>query len=159
MKTTLIIGTILLAITIAGCDHTSGIARRIQERSGVYARLTPDHQNKIEQGIIEVGFSTDMVYMALGRPQRTWEKTQPEGRVSIWTYRNMILPAESMALMTLNHPSRHGYTPGQTSANAPRSAGGGSGPEPSVDGLPDLPTETLHVFFLNEIVYEMKVET
>ena len=148
---------LILALASSGCDPASGIATRISERSAVFTQLTPDQKAKIEQGVVEIGFTADMVYMAMGRPQKVTEKTVPLGQVAMWTYRN-FLPNTSLSLLSDNHPSRHGYTSGQTSANAPRSGGAGSGPEPSIDGMPDLPLETLHVFLLNGRVCELKIE-
>jgi len=159
MKTNPVHGLLLLLIlSHAGCDPASGIATRITERSAVFTQLTSEQKTKIEQGVVEIGFTADMVYMAMGRPQNITEKDLPLGHVSMWTYQN-FLPNNSMSLLTANHPSRHGYTSGQTSANAPRSSGAGNGPEPSIDGMPDLPTETLYVFLLNGRVCELKIES
>jgi len=159
MKTNPVHGLVLiLALATAGCDPASGIATRIAERSAVFTQLTPDQKAKIEQGIVEIGFTADMVYMAMGRPQKVTEKRVAAGQVAMWTYRN-FLPTTSLSLLTDNHPGRHGYTSGRTSANAPRSGGVGNGPEPSIDGMPDLPLETLHVFLLNGRVCELKLES
>ena len=160
MKTNPVHGLVLLILVLAsaGCDPASGIATRIAEKSAVFTQLTPEQKSKIEQGVIEIGFTSDMVYMAMGRPQKITEKNLPLGHVAMWTYRN-FLPTSSLSLLTANHPSRHGYTSGQTSANAPRSSGAGSGPEPTLDAMPDLPLETLHVFLLNDRVCELKVES
>ena len=159
MKTNPVLGLLLILVLAGtGCDPASGIATRIAEKSAVFTQLTPEQKAKIEQGVVEIGFTADMVYMAMGRPQKITEKQLPAGQVAMWTYRN-FLPTTSMSLLTVNHPSRHGYSPGQTSANAPRNSGAGNGPEPSIDGMPDLPLETLHVFLLNDRVCELKVES
>jgi hypothetical protein len=164
MKSTFAAGAALaLVLLLAGCDSTSGITARIQEKSTAFAQLTPAQKKNIEGGEIEIGFTTDMVYMALGKASKVKEKTAPEGTVVMWTYNNYF-PSVAVSALTLNDPSRQGYRTGQTSPNAPRSASGiadtrSSGPEPSVDSMANIPSETLHVFFLNGVVFDIKLES
>ena len=70
-----------LAILLAGCDATSGTAARIQEKSAVFAQLTPEQKKNIEEGAIEHGYTTDMVYMALGKPTKSREKSRASPRL------------------------------------------------------------------------------
>lgn len=165
MKTAIFGGAALAcAVFVAGCNSNpkSGIALRIQEKSAVFAQLTPEQKKNIEGGAIEVGFTTDMVYMALGKPYKEREKSAPEGKVVMWTYHNYY-PAVAASQLSLNDPSRHGYRSGQLSPNAPRnpvsiSSTAPSGPEASVDTIADIPSETLHVLFLNGVVFDIKLE-
>ena len=76
---------LLLLLVLAGCGFNP-IARRIEEKSAAYARLGSDQQTKIRQGVIEVGFTADMVYMALGHPAKTTLRPTPDGPVGIWIY-------------------------------------------------------------------------
>ncbi|MDD2765456.1 MAG: hypothetical protein PHE83_15955 [Opitutaceae bacterium] len=71
------------ALVLAAC---STVDSRIQENPGVFAKLDPATQAKIKQGIIELGFTTDMVYIALGRPDETREHVDAGGRETIWKY-------------------------------------------------------------------------
>lgn len=155
MKKTALLGAIA-ALALVACQSTTGIPARIQEKSAVFSRLTDAQQRKIEKGVIEVGYTTDMVYMALGQPQKIREEKLPEGRETTWIYENFALPT-AMVLLRPTHPSRHGLNPVYAATNTSISFGGRGGPEPSVDAIPDLPTETLHVIFINGVVFEMKV--
>lgn len=168
MKSIVTIGTALLAaIALAGCDATSGTAARIQEKSAAYAQLTPEQKKNIEEGAIEHGYTMDMVYMALGKASKTREQTAPEGTVVMWTYNNYY-PTVTASAVTLNNPSRRrlNYQLSSTFANnqptgpsAPSlSSTKPAGPEAGIDNLPDVPSETLHVLFLDGKVFQIKLE-
>jgi hypothetical protein len=147
---------------LAGCDASSGVAARIQEKSAVFAQLTPKQKKNIEEGVIEHGYTTDMVYMALGKPSKVREKAAPEGTVLMWTFNNYF-PTVAVARLSLNDPSRK-YRSAQISPNAPGnpvsiSSTKPSGPEPGVDSLGDIPSETLHVLFFDGKVFQIKLES
>jgi hypothetical protein len=155
------IAALAAAMMLTGCDASSGITSRIQEKSALFAQLTPEQKKNIEEGAIEMGYTTDMVYMALGKPSKVREKTAPEGTVLMWTFYNYF-PTVAVARLSLNDPSRK-YRPGQISPNAPGnsvsiSSTKPSGPEPGVDSLGDIPSETLHVLFLDGKVFQIKLE-
>ena len=162
MKSIFTFGAALVAaIMLTGCDATSGVTARIQEKSAVFAQLTPEQKKNIEEGAIEYGYTTDMVYMALGKPSKVKEKAAPEGTVLMWTFNNYY-PTVAVSQLAMNDPSRH-YKAGQLSANAPRNETSLSstkpvGPEPGVDSLADIPSETLHVLFLEGKVFQIKLE-
>ncbi|MBX3750412.1 MAG: hypothetical protein KF897_10010 [Opitutaceae bacterium] len=160
-------GLILVAGILAGCDATTGVAGRIQEKSAVYAQLTAEQKKNIETGTIEYGYTADMVYMALGKPSKVREKAAPEGTVLMWTYNNYY-PSVAVVQMALNDPSRK-YRAAPLSTNYPGTGPGGtsapsisstkpSGPEPGVDSLAEVPSETLHVLFLDGKVFQIKLE-
>ena len=168
MKYSISLGAALaVAILLAGCDATSGVTARIQEKSAVFAQLTPEQKKNIEEGAIEYGYTTDMVYMALGKPSKVKEKAAPEGTVLMWTFNNYF-PTVAVSQLALNDPSRK-YKAPPLSTNYPREGPGGttapsisstkpSGPEPGVDSLGDIPSETLHVLFLDGKVFQIKLE-
>jgi hypothetical protein len=167
MKFTVTFGAALLAtILLAGCDATSGVTARIQEKSAVFAQLTPDQKKNIEEGAIEYGYTTDMVYMALGKPTKVKEKAAPEGTVLMWTFNNYY-PTVAVSQLAMNAPGRK-YREPTMSANTPDSGSNvkspglsstkPSGPEPGVDSLADIPSETLHVLFLEGKVFQIKLE-
>ncbi len=161
MKNTLILGLALATVILAGCDATSGISARIQEKSAIFEALSPEQKKAIAEGAIEYGDTADMVYMALGKPSKTREKTTPEGTVTMWTYNNYF-PTVAVSRLSMNDPSRK-YRPGQVSPNTPGnpvsiSSTKPSGPEPGVDSLADIPSETLHVLFLDGKVFKIALE-
>ncbi|MBV5332683.1 hypothetical protein JZU54_03780 [bacterium] len=120
---------LVLAVLISGCDASSGKTARIQEKSAVFAQLTPEQKKSIESGSIEVGYTADMVYMALGKPSKVKSKESPEGKTEMWTYNNFA-PAASASHLSLGDPSRDA----------------------------SMPTETLYVFFHKGAVADIKVE-
>jgi hypothetical protein len=145
MKSLFTLGTALLAvIALVGCDASSGTAARIQEKSAAFAQLTPEQKQRIEAGSIERSYTTDMVYMALGKPSKVKEKASPEGTVLMWTYNNFYS----------NNPD---FAPG---ADRPErfSSGRSVGREQGVDNVAELPPETLYVLFLEGKVIQIKLE-
>ena len=74
---------VLLLGLSAGC---SSIASRIQEKSATFAALDAATQAKIQHGRVELGFTPDMVYMALGQPDETRVKTTSQATRTIWIY-------------------------------------------------------------------------
>ena len=76
--------TLLLAVTfLAGCNT---FERRAQKKADVFARLSPETQSRLENKIIHVGDSTDMVYIALGSPDETQTTTTAAGDTLTWIY-------------------------------------------------------------------------
>lgn len=94
MKTPLVL-TILTALLLAGCN-TSGTSARIEEKSAIFAALTPEQQQAIQTGAINVGFTTDMVYLSLGQPSKIETKASADGPVTVWTY-TRFYPTEGVA--------------------------------------------------------------
>lgn len=72
-----------LLLFLAGC---STVDSRIKEKSGVFDALDPATQEQLRQGMVEVGNTTDMVYIALGRPDVKREIVTAGGRDEIWIY-------------------------------------------------------------------------
>ena len=52
----------------------------------MFARLDPATQARIRQGLIGLGFTPDMVYIALGRPDEIHSRIAAAGRTTVWTY-------------------------------------------------------------------------
>lgn len=77
-----LLSLVLLAL-LAGC---STVDKRIQEKSVLFAGLDVATQEKLRQGIVEIGFTTDMVYIALGEPDDKREKISATGRELTWVY-------------------------------------------------------------------------
>ncbi len=83
MRSLLRLLAVILALGPAAC---STIHSRIEEKPDVFAKLDPATQAKIKQGIIDVGFTPDMVYIALGKPDQARERVTAAGRQTIWIY-------------------------------------------------------------------------
>jgi hypothetical protein len=67
----------------AGCQTVDD---RIREKPAVFANVDKATQNKIKQGIIDLGFSQDMVYLALGKPDQQHESVTATDRSLTWLY-------------------------------------------------------------------------
>jgi len=68
---------------LAGCQTVDD---RIKEKPDAYSKLDAATQNKIKQGIIDIGYTEDMVYLALGKPDQKRESISAEGRKETWIY-------------------------------------------------------------------------
>ena len=73
----------LVAALLVGCSTP---ASRIRKNPALFGTFPPDVQEKVKQGKIEVGFTKDMVLMALGRPQRIATRTTQADKTVVWSY-------------------------------------------------------------------------
>lgn len=84
MKKTFFYPIALLLLTLAGCDT---FERRSHEQANTFERLSPEERDKLKRGVIEVGNTPEMVYIALGRPDEKHESTKADGTESVWIYK------------------------------------------------------------------------
>ncbi|HWZ94855.1 MAG TPA: hypothetical protein VNW30_06635 [Opitutaceae bacterium] len=82
-----------LLLALAGCNT---IDHRISEKQAVFNRLDPQAQDKIRQGIVEIGYTQDMVYIALGPPDARHEKVTGKGDETTWIYKTYYEQYEGM---------------------------------------------------------------
>jgi hypothetical protein len=68
---------------VAGCES---VDTRIQQNPQLFASLDAATQNKIKQGIIDIGYTEDMVYLALGAPDQKREARTATGSQTVWIY-------------------------------------------------------------------------
>ena len=147
----------------AGCDE--GTEGRIREKREVFAKLGAAVQHRVVDGIIEVGDSADVVYMAIGAPARMKSKQTSQGRAEMWVYQHAV-SANGVARMMINNPNSRVYVTSLSSPNSPGAVmpGRRSGPLPGGDLIPTLDApevevNTLYVFFLGDRVVEIKLAT
>ena len=76
----------LLFLAAVGCVSTP--ASRIKKDPQLFASLAPDIQTKVQRGEIEIGFTREMVRLALGLPRQVNIRTTESGEAEIWTYVN-----------------------------------------------------------------------
>ncbi len=158
-----------LACLLAGCTTLSPSAQtqaRIQEKSEAFNKLTPQQQGNILGGAIERGNTMDMVYMALGKPQRI--VTSADGLKAMWVYVEYYT-ANGPAKYSLNNPNTK-YTSQVVAANTPFAGGPGlkavAPAEFSATGgahsqsldLPDMKEKTIYIFFHLGKVAEIKLD-
>jgi len=74
---------LLALLLVAGCET---IDTRIKQNPELFAKLDAATQEKIKQGIIDLGFTPDMVHLALGEPDQKRERRSTEGAEMVWVY-------------------------------------------------------------------------
>jgi hypothetical protein len=55
--------------------------------SGVYNSLPPAEQQRLQRGLISIGDSPEMVYIALGNPDERRDVVTADGARTTWVYR------------------------------------------------------------------------
>ncbi|MGC4071442.1 MAG: hypothetical protein QM760_02770 [Nibricoccus sp.] len=80
MKTPLVLFSCLAALVLA---RTSTVESRIEEKSHVFNTLSPDAQAHIKQGLVDIGYTQDMVYMAMGKADRVTERANEGGTETV----------------------------------------------------------------------------
>jgi hypothetical protein len=78
--------TLMLATSLGFITGCQTVESRIKERPEVFANADYATQDKIKQGIIEIGFSEDEVYLALGKPNEKRQTVTSDGKTSTWIY-------------------------------------------------------------------------
>lgn len=157
MKSLNVAGVLVLCVGafFAGCE-SGGVSSRIQEKSGAFGSLPPEQQAVIKDGMIDVGFTEDMAYMALGRPTTKETGTNSEGKtMTTWVYRKFFGKAGSATPMLYSPSNRM-----QQVVVSPQSAEKGGkhaapslfsttgGPQTNLD-VPDMVPQKLTVFFVD----------
>jgi hypothetical protein len=92
------IALIACAVLLTGCEFDNGIALRAKEKPEAYAKLQVWQKRFIEKGVIAKGFTSDMVYIAMGHPTKLETRELPEGHAELWSYKNYY-PNEMQATM------------------------------------------------------------
>ena len=73
----------LVALLFSGCNT---INHRIEEKSAAFSAADAATQEKIRQGVVAVGYTPDLVYIALGNPDRKRHHTSKDGEEETWIY-------------------------------------------------------------------------
>ena len=83
---------ILMLVAAAALVATTGCttpATRIKANQQLFASIAPANQELIKQGKIALGFTPDMVRLALGEPDIIAQHTDASGTSEIWRYQNL----------------------------------------------------------------------
>jgi hypothetical protein len=68
----------------AGCASTP--ASRIEKQKAAFDSWPADVQQKVSAGQVAVGFTPEMVRVALGEPDRVSTRTTEKGQGEVWSY-------------------------------------------------------------------------
>jgi hypothetical protein len=109
---------VLLVLLVTGCA-TDDTTARTQEKSAVYATLGHREKRFIAKGRIAVGFTADMVYMAMGHPSKVKPVTISGETAELWIYDNYYPPVNAFHMRYSDFGPELPYQP-----------------VPSVNGLP-----------------------
>jgi hypothetical protein len=80
MKSLLLLGAILI---LAGCSTPQSRARA---NADLMATFPPEVQARVEAGEVDLGFTEDMVMVAMGRPDRRLSQVTAAGQTTTWVY-------------------------------------------------------------------------
>lgn len=79
---------VLALLTLALLAACSSPESRIASRRGVFDQFPAEVQAKIRAGQVGVGFTTEMVQLALGEPDRKFTRKTEGGDTEVWGYRS-----------------------------------------------------------------------
>lgn len=74
---------VLIVGLLAACGSPDA---RIKRNQGVFDALPPAEQALIREGKVGIGFTPDMVRLAVGDPDQRWIRTDAAGDTEIWSY-------------------------------------------------------------------------
>lgn len=86
LRPTTIVTLCSLLLALAGCANAA--RSRLESRPAAAAALDPATREKIKQGIVEAGFTPEMVYFALGQPTSPFNASIDQMRDGVWKYSN-----------------------------------------------------------------------
>jgi hypothetical protein len=78
--------TLMLAASLGFLSGCQSVDDRIKQKPEAFAKLDAATQDKIKQGIIDLGFSEDAVFFALGAPDQKRESIRADGKTTTWIY-------------------------------------------------------------------------
>lgn len=82
---------IVCAAALVGCSTP---ASRIKKNPALFNSFPPEVQTKVSNGQVDVGFTKDMVAMALGRADRTYTRKTAAGSSEVWAYTSFYVTTE-----------------------------------------------------------------
>ena len=147
------------ALACASCQHPR--AARIEEHAALFASLDPATQRIIRDGLPDYGFTPELVYMALGKPNRKTAGDSEHGNTETWVYRNFVYASTGAVRMSANVPGSKPYGPviSSTAPGGPSLSSTKAGPvQATIGDGSDAPIGTLFVQFLNGRVVAIRIE-
>ena len=83
MKHFLLLLTTVLLLAASGCATPES---RIKKNQALFDSFPAEVQEKVKAGQIDIGFTADMVAIALGKPGRVYQRKTTEGETEVWSY-------------------------------------------------------------------------
>ncbi len=113
-----------LAFGFAGCGSMSTIDSRSKEMSSTYAAASGRDKNLMNRGLIGPGFTPNMVYIALDKPDSMTKL--PDGHTERWIYRNFSADPGSFTLGATKVVSGGSFSGGSSTSSNPGSSNSSS---------------------------------
>lgn len=107
MQTRLTLLLLAALLSLTGCQSVDD---RIRQKPDVFAAVDKATQDKIKQGIIDLGYTQDMVYLALGAPDQKREAISAAGNSVSWIYNTYYQRYDGTAFV--GYERRVYYDPG-----------------------------------------------
>lgn len=141
------VGSAALFGFLAGC--ASPRESRIQAASALFNTLDARAQSLIREGLVQEGFTREMVILALGQPTKVSVTETPQGTLETLAYRNFLYSSESAQKLAFDPPTLRSASGPMVSSSAP---GGpsltstqGSRTQSTLTDGSDTPLATLHL--------------
>jgi hypothetical protein len=88
---------VALALSLAaGCATP---AARIRRNPQMFASFPPGVQENVRHGRIELGYTRDMVFIALGAPDRVYARTTVSTNAEVWAYMSAYVSTEPVPVV------------------------------------------------------------
>jgi len=95
-------------VFVMGCNTPSS---RIAKNPELFNSLPLSAQERIRAGEVDVGFSVDLVIMALGPPSRSYIRTTRNGQSEVWAYTDYKVEFEQQLVdATFQYKDHKGIT-------------------------------------------------
>ena len=106
----LLLGCLLGLVLAAGCSTPQ---TRIRQNPELFNSLAPSDQELIKQGKVAVGFTPEMVKLAVGEPDRVYTRTDAKGKNESWVYTSYTSRGGTMVYYSgfyhRRHPGMYAY--------------------------------------------------
>ncbi len=102
----LALGCLLGLSILVGCSTPQ---TRIRNNPELFNSLAPAEQELIKQGKVAVGFTPEMVKLAVGEPDRVYTRTDSNGKNASWVYTSY---SSRGGTMVYNRGFYHRWHPG-----------------------------------------------
>lgn len=106
----LLLGCLLGLAVLAGCSTPQ---TRIRQNPELFNSLAPTDQDLIKQGKVAVGFTPEMVKLAVGEPNRVYMRTDAGGKNEAWVYTSYTSRGGTMVYYSgfyhRRHPGMYAY--------------------------------------------------
>ncbi len=160
---------VVLALFVTGCETDGGVSARAQEKSAAYAALKPWQIKYISKGTIAQGFTPDMVYIAMGHPDKVETQELREGKAELWTYSRFYPYVDAVhGFRRANFTTESAYQPQRATmqsngapvgmSRSPESIAKTGGPQGGTMEPADLTSYTIEVLFAGGKVVRIGAE-